>query len=191
MLKSNKGVTFVEIMIAILISAITISSAMAFFVKMYGIRYFNVAELYYLDFAMSTLEYRKCYGAQVTAATLLFPLGRQKTIGIGKQEEYMAWCVNHNISQTTFPKISAGNQTVSLIKTEFTGGYPYTNANMQKNAFLSNVINNNAREIEYPGAGANTLSVKNFILTGVPKPDKTIKLLTFYLNDAFVIKAVS
>jgi hypothetical protein len=178
---------------------------------MYGARYLNVSHVYYLDFAISMLEYRKCYGANATAAgNLRYPIGREKTIG-SSQEEYMAWYVNHNTTQITFPKANATNNnsvntTGHLIETDFVGGYPYTQEILNHNTRFTELFNMNAREIEYRSNTSptgptvigtqSTNGAMRFLLGpyGVnnnPQPQKIIKLSTFYINDVYVVRTIS
>jgi type II secretory pathway pseudopilin PulG len=202
MFKSKKGAALIEVMIAIIISGITIASGMAFFVNMYKTRYFNIAHLYYLDFAISTLEYRKCYGENAVLPPaggnqVYSSVGREATIN-ATQEEWLVWVQRPTIrAQATFPRARLNaaniNRTYSLINTEFMGGYPYLpNRVNVTNSGFQDLWGLNASEVEYIYDASTIINrARTFLTNNATKASNTIILSTYYCNDAYVVRAIS
>jgi len=185
-MKSKKGMTLAEIMMSIIIASIVLVGTLSFFVKMHKMRYFNFAQIYYLDMAISTLEYRKCYG---TGNPIEFPIGVEQLFG--GNGEYMPWCVNqdlHSVGAFTSFGSGAGTQTYRLIRTEFVGGYPFLKPEMTaNNSYLKMLFDYNTSQIEFTPTSVPSNSVRTYIMNaaGEDAGKKTIRLVTYYLNDAY------
>jgi type II secretory pathway pseudopilin PulG len=180
MIKS-KGSTLVEIMVAVIISSILMVGTMPLFARMYKIRYVNIAYLCNLDFAISQIEYRKCYGA---AAPTEFPIGVEKTLDSDTQ--YMPWSVTH--ASTAKGVNNATGATRFIIRTEFVAAYPFSKTYLSNNnANLKTVFDYNASQLEYTGSNAASENVRNFIINTLAKIQgaKTIKLVSYYAQNFY------
>jgi type II secretory pathway pseudopilin PulG len=181
MVKSKKGATLVEIMVAVIISSILIIGTMPLFARMYKIRYASIAYLRYLDFAISQIEYRKCYGAGQPND---FPIGIEGTLDSDAQ--YMAWCVNHTSSAKGVNNATGAARFI--IRTEFLCAYPFTKAYLSaNNANLETIFDYGSSQIEYHDGGAVSGNVRNFIINTLSaRPGaKTIKLVSYYAQNFY------